>query len=246
MDEESLRKIVAREVMTHLAWLKELGFEKPRLSLTGSDVLPAVRATIASPTRKIWLDVALPTNDPRALKRHVMLAHLYRLDEEKDDDDDGHTLYIDWFKAVHRPDLDEQFMKLADGGGSLENFVRRAMPIYATLFHEDLRPILSGAAWKSGNGDPAVARAFAFLVSEHGFAKPEGHKAGHEQIDTYRRRSTTVTITWDADVAELIAVEMGGTRKAWRMPFREAAALIKEHPAILDGDFGAIKVATPA
>ena len=242
MDEQSLKKIVAREVKTHLAWLKELGFEQPQLSVTGSQVAPAVRATITSATRKIWLDVALPNDDPRALKRHVMVAHLYRLDDTSDDDDadDGHTLYIDWFKAVHRPDLDAKYMKLVDGGGSLENFVRRAMPIYATLFHEDLRPILSGAAWKSGNGDPEVARTFAFLVSDHGFAKPEGHKAGHEQIDTYRRGKTAVSITWDADVAELIAIEIDGNRKAWRMPFRDAAALIKRDPAILEGNFGEI------
>lgn len=236
-EQRALNDALSAASAKHLGVLQEVGFQHPQFSITESKVLPAVRATFRSPVRELWLDVAFPNNDPRALKRHVMLAHLHRLHGAEKDG----TLYVDWFAAVYRPDLSSVLIELSDGGGSLSDFVRAALPIYATLFRDDLRSILSGHTWESGAGDPEVARAFAFLERDHGFAKPQSSQAGHEQIHTYRRGEVTITITWDGEPHERIVIAIGGASKEWRMPFRDAAAVLKEHPRILAGDFRAIR-----
>ena len=232
-DDRALKAVLSAAIGAHLGILHDLGYRAPALATTDSVVLPGVRATFTAPTRELWVDVAHPSTDPRALKRHVMVAFVYRRGEGREG-----SLYVDWFAAVHRPDLFDALERLANGGGTLNEFVRAALPVYATLIREDLCPIVSGESWEDGDGDPAVARAFAFLERDHGFSKPDGRRNGHEQTHVYTRGDAKVTIDWDNQPEDLLTIEIGNTAHGtWRIRFADAAESIKAHPEVLSGDF---------
>jgi len=237
-DERKLRAVLEAEIGTHLAVLRDLGYGAPALALAESRVLPALKATFSAPRRELWMQVAFPNHDPRARPRHVMTAFVYRREGEEERD----SLYVDWFAAVHRPDLFDALERHAYGKRALSDFVRAAVPLYATLFREDLHPILAGESWLAGSGDPEVARAFGFLMREHGFSRPDGRTHFHEETLTYTRGVVKVRIERDGGPGSLVTIEAGGrSHTGWRIPFAEAAEFLKAHPEVLSGDFRAIR-----
>jgi hypothetical protein len=217
--------------------LRDLGYRGPDLARTESTLVPGVRATFTSPTRQFELRAALPNTDTRALPRHVLLAHLFRLHGDEHDD----SLDLGWFAAVHRPNLFDALERLAFAEHTWSAFLRAALPIYATVIQADLRPIVSGESWISGSGDPSIARRFAFLEREQGFAKPEGRMAGTEQTHTYRRGDLRVTIICSGSPEQLLTISTGEAYHAWRIDLDTAAMTLQAHPEVCSGDFGPLR-----
>lgn len=175
-EQASLLAVFTQAADRHLGVLPQLGFDAPHDWITTEDEdagLPGFSATyIAHRRRVLEFNLLFPTDDPTARKRHGLHAHVIASDRPNGPRE---SLSVDWFTAVHLPEVFDEMTRLADGGGPLEDFIRAVMPIYGALFAGDLKPILSGARWESGTGDSPSARAFGFLHRERGFAAPEGH-----------------------------------------------------------------------
>ena len=236
--ERALRTILGAEIATHLAFLRDFGFGWPEIVVNDSLVMPALRATFLAATRELLMEVAFPNDDPRALQRHVMTAFLYRRPRHGQDD----SLYVDWFAAARRPDIFDALERHAHEKRGLGDFVRAAVPQYAALFRDELRPVLAGESWESGDGDPKVVRALGFLQREHGFSMPRGHTHLSEESLVYTRGEATIRVAHLGGPNSIVTIEAGGkTHTGWEIPLADAVEFLQAHPEVFSGDFRAIR-----
>jgi hypothetical protein len=232
-----IRETLRETLVTHLPFLRDWGYDGPEFGLVDI-LLPTVDARFASATRLLVFTVGAESSPIRqASTRHALTAHVYRNNGDEEDD----RLNIEWFAALHRPDLAEQIEQAAHQG-TLAQFVRTVVPLYRTLFLESMQAILNGTAWESGTGDPRVARQFAFLERDLGFSLPQGRHSGQDITHTYRRGEVAVNITWDGGPHEVISIQVGERpiQFIWRTPPAEVIAILRKHPEILDGNFRAL------
>lgn len=237
-EERALRTILEAEMATHLAFLRDFGFGSPEIVVNDSLVMPGLRATFFAATRELLMQVAFSNDDPRALPRHVMTAFLYRRPRRGQDD----SLYVEWFAAARQPDIFDALERHAHEKRGLGDFVRAAVPQYAALFRDELRPVLAGESWESGNGDPRVVRALGFLQREHGFSMPRGHTHLHEESLVYPRGDATIRIDHLGGPNSIVTIEAGGkTHAGWEIPLTDAVEFLQAHPEVFSGNFRVIR-----
>jgi hypothetical protein len=230
--------VFLKALESNLPFLRDWGYGAPAIELVDG-LLPSLEARLRSVSR--LLVVALVVDDsnvPDAPDRHVMTAHLYR-NEGADEDD---RLSVEWFAAVHRHDLAERLERAADQGGTLDRFVRTVLPIYRTLFLEDMPTLLAGITWEAGTGDPRIVRTFAFLERDFGFLPPKGRRSGHDVTHTYIRGNVFVSVTDDGGPHEVLSIAVAGLpiQFIWQTPPEQVIAILKAHPEIFEGDFSAL------
>jgi hypothetical protein len=221
-----------------LPFLREWGYDEPTVELLDG-LLPSLHARFLSSQRQLVL--ALVVDDsrlPEAPSRHLITGHLYRNAGAEQDD----RLNVEWFATLHRLDLAEQLDHAADQGGTLADFVRTVVPIYGTLFRDDMRSLLEGTAWESGTGDPNIYRQFEFLQRDFGFSPPKGRWCGHDLTHTYTRGNVSVNVAWDGGPHEVMSITVDDlpTQFIWQTPPEQVIVVLKKHPEIFDGDFRAL------
>lgn len=231
------------QLALHLPFLIEWGYGEPTFDYQDETLLPAILARFRSATRQLTFTLVVDHSRlPDAPERQVITAHVYRGSGHDEDD----RLSVDWFAALHRPDLDDQHERAADECRSIEEFVCTVLPVYSTLFRENMREILAGSAWESGAGDRGILRKFEFLESDFGFSRPIGRWCGHDLTHTYRRGDVKVSVTWDGGPHEVMAITVGNQppQFIWRTLPEQVIALLKRHPEIFEGDFRALSALT--
>jgi hypothetical protein len=223
---------------SNLPFLRDWGYGEPATEIV-EGLLRTLEVRLRSVSRQLVFALVVDdSNLPGAPDRHVITVHLCRNDGNDDDD----RLYVEWFAAVHRRDLTERLERAADQGGTLDRFVHTVLPIYRTLFLEDMTALLAGTAWEAGTGNPHIVRRYEFLERDFGFSPPKGRRCGHDVTHTYTRRHVFLSVTDDGGPHEVFSIAVGGLpiQFIWQTPPEQMIAILKAHPEIFDGDFAAL------
>jgi hypothetical protein len=224
----------------HFSWLRPLSYDGPVVSFDRGGLLgDMMRGAFSSPSRELAFDLQVePAPLPGARKGHLLLVHIYRRPPTASADD---SLFVDWYAAVHRRDLADRLVALADAPSPLMAFVQEAIPLYSSLLQQDLYDVLAAKTWIGGTGDPEIPRLFDFLVRDFGFSPPVGKQAGIQILHIYRRGEDHVTVSWEGSDSLSVAVR-GESRTIDGLQPREAAAFLTAHPEVLAGNFTALDV----
>jgi hypothetical protein len=233
-----IRDQFLESLASNLPFLRDWGYGAPAVEIV-EGLLQTLQVRLRSVSREIVFALVVDDSSlPDAPDRHVMTVHVYRNDGDDEDD----RLYVEWFAAVHRRDLAEQLERAADQGGALDRFVHTVLPVYRTLFLEDMPALLAGTAWEAGTGNPHIVRRYVFLEREFGFSPPKGRRYGHDVTHTYTRGDVSVGVTDDGGPHEVFSIAVGGLpiQFIWRTSPEQMITILKTHPEIFDGDFSAL------
>jgi hypothetical protein len=123
----------------------------------------------------------------------------------------------------------------------MAQYLKDALPVYRMLFETAMRDILAGRRWEAGTGNRHIVRTLEFLVRDYGFELPIGRRCGNESNHTYRRGPMEINVIDAGSPATMVTFRVEGKYSVLnRLTVDEVAALIKEHPEMLSGDFRAV------
>ena len=142
------RRRFREEVVTHLGFLRDLGYEGPEFTVEWTFLGATSVATFTSDARQAVVQMQERSVwwPGRRTRRHGMIALLFRVPRRGTEDD----LSCDLFMGDRRPELSKEMDRLSDEAPSIQAFTASALSIYARFLREDARDIVAGREWQQG------------------------------------------------------------------------------------------------